>query len=63
MRCPDRAELVDLLQSWIEDGDVQEQTETGEFLVKALDEDRLSDRPLFLAELKDVTWCQKKEKR
>jgi hypothetical protein len=51
-----RAELVDLLQSWIEDGDVQEQKETGEFLVKALDEDRLSDRPLFPPELKGVTW-------
>lgn len=44
-----RAELVDLLQSWIEDEDAQEQKETGEFLVKALDEDRLSDRPLFRA--------------
>jgi len=42
-----RAELVGLLQSWMDDGDVQEQQETGEFLVKALDEDRLSDRPLF----------------
>lgn len=43
----DRAELVNLLQAWIEDGDVEEQKETGEFLIKALDEDRLSDRPLF----------------
>lgn len=51
-----RAELVDLLQSWIDDGDVQEQKETGEFLVKVLDEDRLSDRPLFPPELKGVTW-------
>lgn len=51
-----RAELVRLLQSWIEDRDVEEQTETGEFLVKALDEDRLSDRPLFPPELRGVTW-------
>ena len=56
MRCPDRAELVDLIQSWIEDGDVQEQTETGEFLVMSLDEDRLSDRALFPSKYKDVTW-------
>jgi hypothetical protein len=41
------AELSELLQSWIDSGDAQEQKETGEFLVRALDEDRLSDRPLF----------------
>lgn len=51
-----QTELVDLLQSWIEGGDVQEQTETGEFLVKSLDEDRLSDRSLFPPEFKGVTW-------
>lgn len=51
-----RAKLDELLQSWIQDGDAQEQKETGEFLVQALDEDRLSDRPLFPPELKGVTW-------
>jgi hypothetical protein len=39
---------IDLLRSWREDeGDEQEQRETWEFLKTALDEDRLSDRPLF----------------
>ena len=42
-----REELVDLLQSWIEDGDAQEQKETGEYLIEALDKDRLSNRSLF----------------
>jgi putative addiction module component (TIGR02574 family) len=45
-----------LLQSWIVDGDAQEQRQTGEYLVQALDEDRLSDRRLFPPELKGVTW-------
>jgi hypothetical protein len=51
-----RLELVDLLQSWIEEGDAQEQKETGEYLIRVLDEDRLSDRRLFPPELKGVTW-------
>jgi alpha-galactosidase len=48
--------LVNLLQSWIDEDDVQEQQETGEYLIQALDEDRLSDRKLFPNELKGVTW-------
>ncbi|MGA9383372.1 MAG: hypothetical protein WBV73_31800 [Phormidium sp.] len=36
-----------LLQSWVDEGDEQEQTETWEYFRKALDEDRLSNRPLF----------------
>jgi hypothetical protein len=51
-----RSEAVELLQSWIEEGDEQEQKETGEYLIQALDEDRLSDRRLFPQELKGVTW-------
>ena len=51
-----RTELVTLLQSWIEDGNPEEQQETGEYLIRALDEDRLADRPLFPPELKGVTW-------
>ncbi|WP_449417417.1 hypothetical protein [Phormidium nigroviride] len=39
--------LSKLLQSWIDEGDEQEQTETAEYLRKVLDEDRLSNRPLF----------------
>lgn len=39
--------LTKLMQEWEEEGDEQEQTETWEFLRKALDEDRFSNRPLF----------------
>ena len=51
-----RAELVALIQSWIDGEDAEEQKETGEQLVHALDEDRLSDRKLYPDELKGVTW-------
>ena len=39
--------LTSLLQSWIDDGETIEQQETGDFLVRVLDEDRPSDRKLF----------------
>ena len=39
--------LTDLLQSWEDEGDEQEQKETWAFLQQALDRDRLSDRALF----------------
>lgn len=48
--------LVNLLQSWLDEDDAQEQQETGEFLIHALDEDRLSERKLFPSELKGITW-------
>ena len=51
-----RQQAVDLLQSWIDQGDVEEQKETGEYLIQVLDEDRLSNRKLFPEELKGVTW-------
>ncbi|GCA93461.1 MAG: hypothetical protein O9295_13115 [Microcystis sp. LE18-22.4A] len=51
-----QTKLVNLLQSWIDEDDEQEQKETGEYLIEALDQDRLSERPLFPAELKGVTW-------
>jgi hypothetical protein len=51
-----RTELVTLLQSWMDEGDSEEQRETGEYLIRALDEDRLADRQLFPPALKDVTW-------
>jgi putative addiction module CopG family antidote len=47
---------VKLLQSWIDDEDIEEQQETGQYLIRALDEDRLSDRKLFPVEMKGVTW-------
>jgi len=43
--------LATLLRSWIVEGDPQEQKETGEYLIRALDEDRLSERRLFPLEL------------
>ncbi|TAG63812.1 MAG: hypothetical protein EAZ28_00310 [Oscillatoriales cyanobacterium] len=47
---------VNLLQSWMDEENAEEQQETGEYLIQALDEDRLSDRKLFPIELKGVTW-------
>jgi hypothetical protein len=51
-----RTELVTLLQSWMEEGNPEEQRETGEYLIRTLDENRLADRQLFPPELKGVTW-------
>ena len=39
--------LYHYLQSWIDDPDANEQEETGDFLARALDEDRPSERKLF----------------
>ncbi|QKQ73983.1 hypothetical protein [Nostoc sp. TCL240-02] len=51
-----QGEAVNLLQSWIDDENVEEQQETGQYLIRALDEDRLSKRKLFPLETKGVTW-------
>jgi hypothetical protein len=51
-----RLELVTLLDAWIAEGDSEEPRETGEYLVRVLDEDCLANRKLFPPELKDVTW-------
>lgn len=51
-----QAKAVNLIQSWIDDEDIEEQQETGEYLIHALDEDRLSDRKLFPVEMKGITW-------
>lgn len=51
-----QVKLVNRLQSWLDETDTDEQQETGEYLIHALDEDRLSERKLFPAELKGVTW-------
>ncbi len=50
-----RQATVELLESWLS-GAADEQELTGEELVRALDEDRLSDRSLFPSELRGVTW-------
>jgi hypothetical protein len=51
-----QTELTTLLQSWIDDEDTEEQQETGQYLIQALDEDRLSDRQLFPLEMKGISW-------
>ena len=45
-----------LIRSWMDEGDSGEQRETIEYLVRALDEDRLSGRRLFPEDLKGKTW-------
>nr|WP_242025332.1 hypothetical protein [Leptolyngbya sp. FACHB-36] len=50
-----RTEVVNLLQSWLDDEDVEEQQETGQFLIQALDDAQLSDRKLFPLGMKSVT--------
>jgi predicted transcriptional regulator len=52
----DHAKVISLVQSWLEEDDAGEQAQTGDYLVRVLDEDRLSDRPLFPPELKGVSW-------
>ena len=51
-----RDRAIALLQSWIDADDPNEQKDTGDFLIEALDADRLSDRPLFPPEMKGVSW-------
>ncbi len=50
------AGLVQLVQSWIDEDDTDEQRETLEYLIHALDEDRLSNRKLFPKKLKGKSW-------
>ncbi|HLO52396.1 MAG TPA: hypothetical protein VK211_28610 [Kamptonema sp.] len=38
---------IALINSWVDEGDEEEQTETWEYLCQAIDQDRLSNRPLF----------------
>ena len=45
-----------LIQSWMKEDDAEEQRETLEYLIRALDEDRLSNRKLFPRELKGRSW-------
>ncbi|MXW74348.1 MAG: hypothetical protein F4X96_03710 [Gammaproteobacteria bacterium] len=48
--------LLALLDSWAKDGDVEEQKETLEHLIQALDENRPDGYKLFPPELKGKTW-------
>ncbi len=51
-----RAQAVSLLESWIQETDDQEQKTTGDFLVKNMDDSRLSDRKLFPPDKEGVSW-------
>jgi uncharacterized protein (DUF1778 family) len=51
-----RQRAIALLRSWREEGNAEQQRETMEYLIKALDEDRTSDRKLFPPELKGISW-------
>jgi len=49
-------EAAALLQSWIDQGNVEEQRKAYEYLTRVLDEDRPTERKLFPPELEGVTW-------
>jgi hypothetical protein len=51
-----RKKAVDLLQSWLNDADIEEQKTTGEYLIEVLDQDRLYDRLLFPDAMKGKSW-------
>ena len=56
MRSKDQSGLLTLLDSWIKEGDAEEQTETLEYLIRALDENRPEGYKLFPPELKGKSW-------
>lgn len=49
-------DLIALLESWMKEGDAEEQKETLEYLIRALDENRPEGYKLFPPELKGKTW-------
>lgn len=51
-----RKKAMALLKSWAEEEDDIEQIETGTYLQRVLDEDRLSARELFPESLRGITW-------
>lgn len=53
-----RAALIALLQSLrdVDEEGARKQRETGEYLIRVLDEDRTSERKLFPPELKGISW-------
>jgi hypothetical protein len=51
-----RQGAIDLLQSWIDQGNADEQRATYDYLTRVLDEDRPADRKLFPPELQGITW-------
>ena len=53
---PPSPDAVNLLQQWLDEEDAGEQQSTGDFLVEALDADRLANRQLFPDNLEGITW-------
>lgn len=51
-----RKKAMALLKAWAEEEEDAEQIETGTYLQRSLDEDRLSNRELFPESLHGVTW-------
>ncbi|WP_310485292.1 hypothetical protein [Chamaesiphon sp. VAR_48_metabat_403] len=47
---------IDLLQSWIDGEDAEDQKKTGDYLIKTLNEDRSSLREFYPTELEGITW-------
>lgn len=52
----DQSGLLALLDSWMEEGDAEEQRETLEYLIRAMDENRPEGYKLFPPELKGKSW-------
>lgn len=48
--------MAALIQSWLDEDDEQEQQETGDYLIEALDTDRHSERKLFPPEQEGISW-------
>ena len=48
--------LSELIESWIDGEGTAEQRDTMLYLIRALDDDRLSDRKLFPRELRGKSW-------
>ncbi len=53
---PEQKRAAALLQSWIDEGDAEEQQETGAALLTGLDENRSSDRKHFPPEMAGESW-------
>ena len=52
----DQIGLLALLESWMKEGDAEEQRETLEYLIRAMDENRPEGYKLFPPELKGKSW-------
>jgi hypothetical protein len=51
-----RKKLAEAIDAWLNDDDPDEQRETGEYLIRALNESRAGGRLLYPEDLKGITW-------